>query len=253
MKISIITAVRNNMGTIAETFASIREQTHQDIEHIVIDGASTDGTLRIIDQHRSQIAQFVSAPDRSPFEAMNKGLALATGNVVGFLNADDVFAAPRIVERINHVLAADEVDACYADLIYVAADDPNRVVRYWTSRPYQPGLFETGWMPAHPTFYAKRRVYENFGGFNLSFKRQGDFELTLRLMAIRRIHAVYVPEIWVRMRMGGMSNRSVMGIVKGNFEAYRICRHHGLPVGPWFPFLKIWNRLPQFFFHAPPP
>jgi glycosyltransferase involved in cell wall biosynthesis len=250
MKISIITAVRNNVGTIAETFASIREQTHQEIEHIVIDGVSTDGTLEIIDQHRGQIAHFISALDRSPFEAMNKGLALATGDVVGFLNADDVFMSSHVVERIDEVLADHDLDACYADLIYVAAGDTDRVVRYWKSQPYHPGLFESGWMPAHPTFYVKRRVYEKFGGFNLSFERQGDFELALRLMAVRQIHTVYVPETWVRMRMGGMSNRSIIGIIKGNLEAYRIGRHHQLPVRPWFPLVKIWSRLPQFLFHA---
>jgi len=249
MKISIITAVRNNAATIAETFASVREQTHPDIEHIVVDGASTDGTLAIVEQYRDRISHLLSAPDKGPFEAMNKGLALATGDVVGFLNADDVFTSPHIVERINQVLMPDDVDACYADLIYVAADRPERVVRYWKSQPYQPGLFETGWMPAHPTFYAKRRIYEKFGGFDLAFQRQGDFELTLRLMALGKIRTVYSQETWVRMRMGGMSNRSIRGIIRGNLEAYRICRHHRLPVPPWFPLIKIFSRLPQFFAH----
>jgi glycosyltransferase involved in cell wall biosynthesis len=245
MRISVITAVRNKIDTIAETLASIREQTHPDIEHIVIDGASTDGTVELIDRNCDRVAQFVSEPDRGPYDGMNKGLDLATGDVVGFLNGDDVFTAPTVVSRVAKVHDSDEIDGCYANLIYVARNDPARIIRRWNSQPYRPGLFETGWMPAHPTFYLKRRVYEKFGGFDLQFPLQADFDFAMRVIAVHGIRTVFVPEVWVRMRRGGLSN-SLMNVLKGNLEAYAICRKNGLAVPPWFPVRKVLSRIPQF-------
>lgn len=247
MKISIVTAVRNDVGTVAETLNSVAEQVGADIEHIVIDGASTDGTVDVIRQHASRIAHFVSEPDRGPYDGMNKGLAVATGDVVGFLNGDDAFLSRNVVARISEVLSDDDVDACYANLVYTAQDDLNHVVRWWRSQPYRPGLFLRGWMPAHPTFYVKRRIFEKFGAFDLEFKRQADFDLALRFMHVHGIRTVFVPEFWVRMRVGGFSNNSYRNILLGNLEAYWICRKRGVTVWPWFPIVKMVSRLPQFF------
>jgi glycosyltransferase involved in cell wall biosynthesis len=245
-KISIITVVRNGASTIEDTIRSVASQDYPRIEHIVIDGASTDGTLDIVQRHRDKIAAFKSEPDGGMYEAMNKGLALATGELVGFLNADDIYADSRVLREIADTLSAPEVDACYGDLVYVGMADANKVVRYWKSRPYRDGLFEVGWMPAHPTFYAKRRIYDKYGGYDLAYRRQSDFELTMRFLAVHHVRSVYIPRVLVRMRSGGAS-RELMHILEGNIEAYRACRKHALNVTPFFIFRKILSRIPQFF------
>jgi len=218
-----------------------------DIEHIVVDGGSTDGTTDVIARNAQRVARVVSEPDRGTYDGMNKGLRLATGDVVGFLNGDDVFTAPTVAARIAEVHAREDIDGCYANLIYVAQNDPKRIIRHWRSQAYRPGLFATGWMPAHPTFYIKRRIYEKFGGFDLRFRFQADFDLALRLIAVHGIRTVFIPEVWVRMRRGGLSNNSIVNVIRGNLEAYRICHENGVSVGPWFPIRKILGRIPQFF------
>lgn len=184
MKISIITVCYNSAGTLADTLASVREQLYPHIEHIVVDGASSDGSVEIIRTKGQRVATFVSEPDQGIYDAMNKGLQLATGDVVGFLNSDDVFAHDDVVSTIAQTMLEPSIDACYGDLVYVSQDDTNKVVRYWKSREYQPGLCAKGWMPAHPTFYARRTVYQRHGGFDLSLKLQADFEMALRLLIL---------------------------------------------------------------------
>ena len=246
MKISVITVVRNAARTIKETIASVAGQRHPDIEYIVIDGASTDGTMEILKQHRDKIARLVSEPDDGIYDAMNKGIALATGDVIGFLNADDFYADETVLEQVAQTLVDPDIDACYADLVYVDSKDPGRVRRYWRSCPYRPGLFERGWMPAHPTFFARRTIYQRYGGFDLKFKLQSDFELTMRFLRVHGVRSRYVPGIWVRMRMGGATNRSVANVIRGNLEAYRACRKHHLGVSPVFVVQKVLSRVGQF-------
>jgi glycosyltransferase involved in cell wall biosynthesis len=246
MKISIITAVFNAAGTIEETLLSVAQQTHPAVEHVVVDGASSDATLEIIACHRDKLTRFVSEPDHGVYDAMNKGLALASGEVVGFLNADDVYRHPDVLARVAAAMADPAIDACYADLVYVDRERTSRVVRHWVSRDYAPGLFEKGWMPAHPTFFVRKSVYEKLGGFDLRYRLQADFDLALRFMGIHGIQARYVPEVWVRMRMGGMSNNSIRNMIRGNIEAYSACRTNGLNVPPWFILTKVLSRVPQF-------
>lgn len=246
MKVSIVSVTFNAASTIRDMLASVAAQTHPDIEHLVIDGASTDDTVELVRRHGARVTTLLSEPDKGVWDAMNKGLRLATGDVVGFLNADDEFIDEGVVARIAEVMGDPGLDACYADLVYVARDDPGRVVRNWVSQPFRPGLFLKGWMPAHPTFYARRSVYQRYGGFDPAFPLQADFELTMRLLEVLRIRSRYVPEYWVRMRSGGQSNASLGRILRGNREAYRIARHHGLAVSPWFPVAKVLSRLPQF-------
>jgi glycosyltransferase involved in cell wall biosynthesis len=247
LRISVVTVVRNGAGTIEETLRSVQAQTYGDIEQIVVDGASTDGTLDIVERYRAKLAGVVSEPDRGIYDAMNKGLALATGEVVGFLNSDDYYEHDRVLEKVAQVMADPAVDACYADLVYVDPRDSSRVVRYWKSRPYQRGLCSKGWLPAHPTFFVRREIFRKHGGFDLAFPRQADFELSLRFLDIHKIRATYVPEVWVRMRAGGVSNRSIAGVLKGNLEAYRACEKNGVGVTPWFVVRKLLSRVPQFF------
>ncbi|OGC89731.1 MAG: glycosyl transferase [candidate division Zixibacteria bacterium RBG_16_53_22] len=251
MKITVITVCYNSATTIEDTFQTVARQTHPDVEHVIVDGGSTDRTREIIDRHRHRIDNIISEPDRGVYDGMNKGLRLATGDVIGFLNADDVYAHEGVLHRVAEVMSNSKIDACYADLVYVDKDDPQRVVRYWKSQPYEDGLFLKGWMPAHPTFFVRRSVYERFGGFDLAYPRQSDFELTMRFLHVHKIRAVYIPEIFVRMRTGGLSNSSWRGVLKGNLEAYRAFRKHVTRATPFFVIRKILTRLPQFFSKPP--
>ena len=247
MKISIITAAYNAADTIEGTIRSVGAQTYPDVEHIIIDGGSTDGTISVLDANAAELDKIVSEPDSGLYYAMNKGIAMAGGDVIGILNADDVYAHDQVLDRVAKTLTTHSVDCCYADLVYVDRDDTNKVVRYWTSNTFVPGSFTRGWLPAHPTLFVLHDVYEQYGSFDVNYKIQSDFELTLRFLEIHRISSYYVPEIWVRMRMGGTTNRSLSNIIKGNLESYRACKQHGLAVGPMFFVTKIAQRLPQFF------
>ena len=247
MKISVITAVVNAQGTLPDTIESVSGQTHEDREHIVIDGGSRDGTLDILRDNVDLLTQWVSEPDRGIYDAMNKGIRMAEGDIVGLLNADDVYADNRVLERVAEVFQNPDIEACYGDLVYVQASDLSRVIRYWRSGEYRPGLFERGWMPAHPTFFVRRDTYHRLGLYNLRLQFQSDFELTARFMALHQIKTCYIPEVLVRMRLGGATNRSVANIVKGNVESYLAIRRLGLGVTPFYFVTKFAMRLPQFF------
>ncbi|MFA6312392.1 MAG: glycosyltransferase family 2 protein [Sterolibacterium sp.] len=248
-----MTACYNSASTIEDTLASVAAQTHPDIEHIIVDGCSTDGTMEIVNRHRDRLAQVVSAPDKGIYDAMNKGIALASGEVVGFLNSDDFFASAGELECVAKAFEDPAVEACHADLVYVARHHPGQVVRYWKSNDYRYGQFRAGWMPAHPTFYVRRAIYEKFGGFDLQFRLQADFELAMRLLEVHRIKSVYIPRVLVKMRVGGATNSSLGNILQGNLEAYRACLKNGLPVTPLFMLRKILSRIPQFFQKPPHP
>ncbi len=247
LTISVVSVCFNAVRTLGDTLASVACQSYQGVDHLIIDGASTDGTVEILKGWEQGFIRWVSEPDCGIYDAMNKGISMATGDVIGTLNADDVYASDSILAQVAEVFADPTVDACYADLVYVDQHDPSRIVRYWKSRAYEDGLFERGWMPAHPTFFVRRSVYERFGGFDLNFPRQADFELTMRFLAVHKIKTVYVPNVWVKMRMGGVSNNSIRGVMKGNLEAWRACRKNGLDVGMFFIPRKILSRIPQFF------
>ncbi len=246
MKITIITVCYNSAETIGQTIASIASQNYSNKEHIIVDGASKDQTVEIIKQAAS-VSRYISEPDKGIYDAMNKGLKMANGEIIGLLNADDFYADDDILTQVAETFEDPTVQACYADLVYVDKDDTSRILRYWKSMPFRAGLFKHGWMPAHPTFFVRREVYEQLGGFNLEFPRQADFELTMRFLEIHQIKSVYIPKIWVKMRIGGASNNSIKGIIKGNLEAYRACKMHRLAVGPFFIVRKILSRIPQFF------
>lgn len=175
MKISIITVVFNNKPHIEACIQSVLGQTYRNIEYIVIDGASTDGTLALIKKYGDRISKWISEADNGIYDALNKGLVLATGDVVGFLHSDDIYAHDGVVGRVVSEMEEHNVDSCYGDLLYVHKDNPEKVIRYWRASPYRPGLFERGWMPPHPTFFARKGVYERFGYFNTDFKIAADY------------------------------------------------------------------------------
>jgi glycosyltransferase involved in cell wall biosynthesis len=247
MKVSVVTVCYNSAATIGDAILSVASQSYGDREHIIIDGGSTDGTGAVIQRHADKISRLVMEPDEGIYDAMNKGIALSSGDVIGFLNADDVYANDRVLARAAEVLSDPSVDACYADLVYVDAKDLNRVVRYWRSCPYVDGLFGKGWCPPHPTFLVKKRIYEAFGCFDLTYPIGNDVELMMRFLARHKISSVYIPELFVKMRIGGVSNRSFFNIIRQNIQILKAAKQNNVPVSPLvFIIAKVFSRVYQF-------
>jgi glycosyltransferase involved in cell wall biosynthesis len=251
MKISVITASYNNGDTIDQTIRSVCEQRHDDVEHIIIDGGSTDRTMEVISSCRCSRPglemKVVSEKDSGVYDAMNKGISLAQGEIVGFLNADDAFVDHNVLRDVAYALRDEEIDACYGDLVYVAKDDPQKVVRYWRSTPHVKGLFAKAWVPPHPTFYARKRVYEWYGMFDLTYALAADYEFMARVMERHAIATRYIPQVMVKMRCGGVTNRSIQNMLRQNVEIVRACRANGIDlVLPVFFARKILNRIRQF-------
>lgn len=228
MKISIITVCYNAVGTIADAIESILAQNFPGVEFIVVDGASTDGTLNIIDSFRKNISIVISERDGGIYEAMNKGLALATGDVIGFLNADDVYADDSILARVAAFFASDGLDALFADAEFFNGGDPKRTVRRYSSARFSPDRIGWGWMPAHPTLFLHRRVFERFGDFRTDYRIAGDFELVARIFKAGDLTYSYVPDVFVRMRSGGISTGGWWNTFVLNREVLRACRENGI-------------------------
>lgn len=244
MKVSVITVCFNNADTVEDTVLSVMDQTHRDLEYIIVDGGSTDGTVDILAKHRERIDKMISEPDGGIYDAMNKGINLATGQIVGFLNADDVYADDHVIADIAAAVRTEGYDAVYGDLVYVPRDDPARVLRYWETGEYRPGAFHSGWVPPHPTFFCRRSLFEKFGGFNPLYRIAGDFELMLRLIERHGIRVGYVPRPLVRMRVGGRAN-TIHGMLCGNREILRAFALNGLKPSLRFFWYKPFVKLGQ--------
>lgn len=247
MKISIITVCYNSAKTISDTINSVANQTLTNKEHIIVDGGSTDLTMDIV-AAAAEYVRFISEPDKGIYDAMNKGIELATGDVIGTLNADDFYYDSQVLKEVERVFLDPNVDACYGDLIYVKQDDTGQTVRFWKSNEYKDKLFKSGWMPAHPTFFVRKSVYEKFGRFDLNFKIAADFELLFRLIEQHKIRTVYIPKVLVKMRLGGTTNKNISNILTQNKEIISTLRRH-YPNFSLLKFIskKIGNRLKQFF------
>lgn len=245
-KISIITVVFNNEATILDTMRSVAAQNYPNLEYLIIDGQSTDGTLERIETHKGIVSRLVSERDHGIYDAMNKGLALASGEIVGFLNADDLFAGPTVLQQVADAFRDESVDACYADLVYVSQDN-QRVVRHWKSKSFTKGDFSLGWCPAHPTFYVRKAVVEKLGDFDQSFRLAADAELMMRFLERGNIRTTYVPQVWVRMRVGGQTNQSLKNIIQQNKEILSALKKNGVRFSTsLFSANKIANRVRQF-------
>ena len=218
MKISIITASYNSESTIKDTLDSVNLQTYEHIDHIIIDAASNDGTLDQVKAYGKRVCHITSEPDKGIFDAYNKGLALADGDIVGILNSDDFYASPNVVAHVMKEFWDPSVEAVYADLVYVDKYDTSKVVRYWKSRAYRAGDFSRGFSPAHPTLFLRKSVYERTGGFNIGYRYSGDYEFMLRVFHTLGVKSIYMPEIVVRMRNGGTTGGSLLSIKKQNLE-----------------------------------
>ena len=248
MKISIITVAYNAEATIAEAVASVVSQRQDgfELEYIIVDGASTDETLAALEPHRDGIALIISEPDRGLYDAMNKGVAAATGDFIGILNADDTYAHNGVLAAVAARLEETGADALYGDLDYVAADGSGRVVRRWRSGEMGPRSFLRGWMPPHPTFFLARSMYTNHGVYSLELGSAADYELMLRMLHKHGVSATYLPDVLVKMRTGGMSNASWGNRLRANSEDRRAWRMNGLRPMPWTLVMKPLRKLGQW-------
>ena len=246
MIISVVTVCRNAESTIVDCMESVARQTYPWVEHLILDGASTDGTVAKIRSAAHSRVKCISEPDEGLYFAMNRGLAMARGDVIGFLHADDVFADDQVLERIASEFGDPAVVACYGDLQYVDAADLTRVVRDWKAGVFQPGMFGGGWMPPHPTFHARASVYQRFGGFDTRFSLGADWDLLMRLFEIKRIQVRYLPMVMVRMRLGGVSNRSWRNVWRNNLQCLRVFGKYGRRAPLRYPVAKLCHRLKQF-------
>ena len=248
LKISIITVCYNSAATITDTIESVLAQTYPNIEYIIIDGASKDKTLDIILSYQNKIQKIITEPDHGIYDAMNKGIMLSTGDVIGFINADDFYPGPDIIEQVVLAFKQSMVDAVYGDLCYVKSNDPKVVVRYWRSSLFKLGSFGRGWCPPHPTFFVRRHIYEKHGLFDLNITIAADVELMMRFLEIHNISVQYLSIVLVIMRLGGTTNRSLGNIIRQNTEVLRALDSHGLRYSWWkFILNKVWVRGKQFF------
>ena len=246
MKVSIITVTFNSARYLPQCIESILHQDYPHIEYIVVDGASTDDTLSIIEQYSPGIDKWVSEKDSGMYDAINKGLRLATGDVVGILNSDDILASPSVISKIVGCFRENGVDSLYGDLVYVDGDDTTKVHRYWKGCPYNRNAFQWGWMPAHPTFYVRRERVEQLGGYLTHFFTAADFEFMTRYLYKHRISSCYLPELIVRMRKGGMSNGTLKKRLRANRRDYLALKRNGVPFPLFASLLKPVRKLPQY-------
>lgn len=247
MKLSIITVVYNGVDTIEDCIKSIINQSYGDKEYIIIDGGSTDGTLDVIGKYNDGISKIISGSDDGMYDALNKGIGLATGDIIGFLHSDDLYASNEILEKVVDVFENNDIESCYGDLLYVNKFNYNKTIRYWKSSPYKDGKFRSGWMPPHPTFFVKKEIYNKYGCFNTDFRIAADYELMLRFFEKYKISSRYIPEVFIKMRVGGMSNRGLRNLLRKSFEDYKAWKVNGLYGGGYTILLKIISKLPQFF------
>ncbi len=247
MKVSIITVAFNAADTIADALRSVDQQKHPEIEHLIIDGGSSDGTQAIVEGHSKPWRFMSSEADEGLYDAMNKGLRKATGDVIGVLNADDLLEDNEVIADVAAAFAEGGTDAVYGDLVYVAADDLDQVTRTWKAGPYRKGRFLKGWMPPHPTFYAKAWMFRTYGGYRTCLSSSADYELMLRLVHKHGARLQYLRRTMVRMRVGGKSNISLRNRFRANLEDRKAWRMNGLKPKFFTLWMKPLSKLLQFW------
>jgi glycosyltransferase involved in cell wall biosynthesis len=243
--ISVITATYNSADYIADCVKSIVAQSIP-VEHIIIDGASTDETLQIV-RRNSASALIFSEPDRGIYDAMNKGIQHATGDVLGILNSDDFYIGSRVIQKVLSLFQISNADVIFADLVYVRPDNLDHVVRYYSGAGFTPDLFAWGWMPPHPTFFVRREIYEKYGLFKTDYRIAADYELTTRFLARYGIRYAYLPEVIVKMRTGGASTRNLMSNWILNREIIRACGENGIRTNLLKVYSKYFRKILQLF------
>ena len=245
MLVSIITATFNSAATIAETMLSVEEQDYPQIEHIVVDGHSKDNTVNIV-QRYDHVSLLICEKDNGMYDAMNKGILAAKGDIIGILNSDDVYIDSKVISKVVHVFQDPSVQSCYADLQYVHEQDNSRITRTWKSGNYKAGSFYWGWMPPHPTFFVRKSVYDLVGLYNTTMRSAADYEMMLRIFVKHNLPAVYIPQVIVKMRTGGISNASVKNRLRANQEDHEAWRLNGLKPYFFTLYLKPLRKITQF-------
>lgn len=247
MKISIITVTFNSAKYLQSCIDSVASQDYYNIEYIIVDGGSTDETISIIKKNEGKIAKWVSEKDKGIYDAINKGMKMATGDVIGLLNSDDMYFSSDAISNIVKCFREHKVDSIYADLAYVDQDDTRRVLRYWKGMRYQRLRFLYGWMPAHPTFYVKREIIEQLGNYETHYFTACDYEFMARYLYKHRISSYYLPKLIVKMRKGGQSNGSIYRRLRANRRDYLAMKQNKIPVPLVVSVLKPLRKLPQYY------
>lgn len=246
MKISIITVVKNGANTIEDNIRSVESQNYKEWEHLIIDSMSSDGTAEIAFNASSSKRFCFSELDSGALEGMNKGISKSKGEIIGFLNADDVYYDECSLSKVAKAFAEPGVMACYGDLVYTSRDDLNSIARIWSMGEYSKSKLLWGWTAAHPTLYVRKSVFERIGKFNPNYKLQSDFEFVIRLFYLHQIKSLYIPERLVKMRLGGISNRSLKNIILQNISNMKALQEHGLKIGYFYPLCRIISRAGQY-------
>jgi glycosyltransferase involved in cell wall biosynthesis len=244
LKVSIITVCYNSGETIRDAIESVIAQNYADIEYIVVDGGSTDNTLAIIEEYRSSISVLISERDRGIYDAMNKGVARATGDVVGLLNSDDFYESHHVISDVVAAFdRAPAADVVFGDVVFVATDDLIRITRYYSSEAFKPWKLRFGWMPPHPATFVRNQVYKRFGGYSLKYKISSDYEIFVRWFLINKINYLRIDRVLVRMRAGGASTTGIKSSIRLNTEIVRACRENGIYTNIVLVLLKVPFKL----------
>ncbi|WP_424984245.1 glycosyltransferase family 2 protein [Maritalea sp. S77] len=244
--ISLITTSFNSAETILDTIHSVNLQKYSEIEHIVIDGGSKDATLDIVRQFGQRITKVISEPDKGIYDAYNKGIDQASGDIIGFINSDDFYCSDHVIDNVACVFEDPEIDACYADLVYVNPEHVETVERFWKSKPITKRNLQNGFIPAHPTVFVRKSVYDKVGKFDLNYKYAADYEMLLRMFHEFQIKSEYVPQVWVRMRSGGHTGGNYKSILDQNEEILQARRKRDIRcTSAKFYGLKIIDRVAQ--------
>ena len=251
MKISIITITYNSAATVEDTIKSVVMQDYPNVEYLIIDGKSKDATLKIAEKYKDKISKIVSEKDKGLYDALNKGIKHATGDIIGMLHSDDLYSHQQVLSNIVKTFQNNpDAEGVYADLVFVNRNDTDKVMRTWESGTYQEGDFLKGWMPPHPTFFVKKTTYEKHGGFNTELKLSADYELMLRLIHKNQIKLAYLNEVIVKMRMGGVSNVSFFVKLKANLEDKMAWKINGMKPKMTTMIMKPLRKLGQYFKRA---
>ena len=246
MKISLITASYNNAHRLAPSLISSLQQTYSSVERIIIDGASTDDTSKTLEKYKPYLDKIVSEPDQGIYDALNKGIRMASGDIVGILHSDDYFADESVLNQVAKKFNQSDADFLYGDLCYVRPDKPSQVVRYWKSGGFTRSSLTRGWMPPHPTVYVRRELFNVFKGYNLHYQISADYDWILRLLCNESLKVVYLPKVLVHMRTGGVSNQSFKNLMRKSSEDWEIIRNHQIG-GIRTLFYKNLRKFPQFW------
>lgn len=246
MKVSIITATLNSSKYLSDCINSVARQNYKNIEHIIVDGKSTDGTIKIIRQHSKSITNWISETDRGMYDAINKGLQMATGDIVGILNSDDMFASADSIRTIVDCFENTDTDTVYGNLVYVDAENTQKVLRYWKGISYKRSRFRYGWMPAHPTFYMRRGLIEQYGGYENHFFTAADYEFMARYLFLHKVSSQYIDSMLVKMRSGGISNITLKSRFRANRRDFLAMKKNHIPFSFAVSILKPLIKIPQF-------